>query len=61
VGRERWVINKLRALCAWYSKGIEGGGDFRVRINSAASIGQVHDLIDTYFGSPVGASTSGGQ
>src|SRR5207237_7177520 len=24
-GRERWVINKLRALCAWYSKGIECG------------------------------------
>src|SRR5438093_1443866 len=24
-GRERWVINKLRALCAWYSKGIDCG------------------------------------
>jgi tRNA-dihydrouridine synthase B len=61
VGRERWVINKLRALCAWYSKGIEGGSDFRVRINSAASVRQVHELIDTYFGSPVGVGTSGGQ
>ena len=60
VGRERWVINKLRALCAWYSKGIEGGSDFRVRINSAASIRQVYDLIDTYF-SPVGANTPGGR
>ena len=24
-GRERWVINKVRALCAWYSKGIDSG------------------------------------
>ena len=24
-GRERWVVNKLRALNAWYSKGYEGG------------------------------------
>src|SRR5262245_12616066 len=24
-GRERWVINKLRALAAWYTKGLEGG------------------------------------
>jgi tRNA-dihydrouridine synthase B len=60
VGRERWVINKLRALCAWYSKGIEGGSDFRVRINSAASIRQVYDLIDTYFGAPVGVNTPRG-
>src|SRR6267378_4068358 len=22
-GRERWVINKLRALCSWYSKGFD--------------------------------------
>jgi tRNA-dihydrouridine synthase B len=61
VGRERWVINKLRALCAWYSKGIEGGSDFRVRINSAANIRQVFDLIDTYFGCAVGANTSGSR
>src|SRR6185436_6314333 len=33
-GRERWVINKLRALCAWYSKGSESGSHFRVRVNS---------------------------
>jgi len=55
------VINKLRALCAWYSKGIEGGSEFRVRINSAASIRQVHEVIDAYFGSLVGAHTPGGS
>ena len=24
VGRERWVINKIRALCSWYTKGFRG-------------------------------------
>src|SRR6188472_1088372 len=24
-GRERWVINKVRALMSWYSKGLDGG------------------------------------
>jgi tRNA-dihydrouridine synthase B len=48
-GRERWVINKLRALCAWYSKGIEGGSQLRVRINSAASIRELHDIVDEFF------------
>src|SRR5213594_2371010 len=37
-GRERWVINKLRALCAWYSKGIDCGSHLRIRINSASSV-----------------------
>ena len=33
-GRERWVINKLRALGSWYTKGLEGGSNLRVAINS---------------------------
>src|SRR6185295_14753675 len=37
-GRERWVINKLRALCAWYSKGIDCGSHLRIRVNNATSI-----------------------
>jgi tRNA-dihydrouridine synthase B len=48
-GRERWVINKLRALCAWYSKGLEGGSSLRVRINSAQSIAELRDIIDAFF------------
>ena len=38
VGRERWVINKIRALCSWYTKGFEGGAQFRIGVNSAKSI-----------------------
>jgi tRNA-dihydrouridine synthase B len=48
-GRERWVINKLRALNSWYSKGIDGGAQFRVGINSATSIAGVRDLISEFF------------
>jgi tRNA-dihydrouridine synthase B len=48
-GRERWVINKLRALMAWYTKGIDGGARLRTAINMASSIGQLHDIIDDCF------------
>ena len=48
-GRERWVINKLRALGSWYTKGLEGGSQLRVGINSATSIGQLRDLITRHF------------
>jgi tRNA-dihydrouridine synthase B len=48
-GRERWVINKLRALCAWYSRGFDHGSQFRVRVNGAASISELHEIIDEFF------------
>ena len=48
-GRERWVINKLRALCAWYSKGIDCGSHLRVRVNAATSIPELRDIVDEFF------------
>ena len=48
-GRERWVINKLRALCAWYSKGIDHGSQLRVRVNSASSIQELRDIVNEFF------------
>jgi tRNA-dihydrouridine synthase B len=48
-GRERWVINKLRALGAWYTKGLENGSHLRVAINSAESIAELRDRIDQFF------------
>src|SRR5262249_8847372 len=48
-GRERWVINKLRALCAWYSKGCDHGSQFRIRVNSATSIDQLREIVDEFF------------
>ena len=48
-GHERWVINKLRALCVWYSKGLDSGSHLRVAINSAESISQLRHLIEDFF------------
>jgi tRNA-dihydrouridine synthase B len=49
VGRERWVINKIRALCSWYTKGFEGGAQFRIGVNSAKSIAELQNLIEQFF------------
>ena len=54
-GRDRWVINKLRALNSWYSRGLEAGSRFRVAINSADSIAAVRGLIGEFFFEPEGA------
>jgi tRNA-dihydrouridine synthase B len=48
-GRERWVINKLRALGSWYTKGIDNGSHLRVAINAAASIPELRQLIQDFF------------
>jgi tRNA-dihydrouridine synthase B len=48
-GHDRWVINKLRALNSWYTKGLDGGSHLRVAINSAESIGQLRDIISDFF------------
>jgi len=54
IGRERWVINKIRALCSWYTKGFDGGAQFRIGINSAKSITELTDLIEKFFLRPAG-------
>jgi tRNA-dihydrouridine synthase B len=51
-GRHRWVVNKIRALCSWYSKGLEGGSLLRTRVNSAASLAELHGIVDEVFGVP---------
>jgi tRNA-dihydrouridine synthase B len=48
-GHDRWVINKLRALCSWYSKGLEGGSQLRVRVNSAESVPQLREILHEFF------------
>jgi nifR3 family TIM-barrel protein len=49
-GRERWVVNKLRALNAWFSKGMEGGGQFRVAVNHAESVAELRGIVCSTFG-----------
>lgn len=48
-GRERWVVNKLRALGSWYTKGMDGGSQLRVAINSAESIPHLKQIICDFF------------
>jgi tRNA-dihydrouridine synthase B len=57
-GRERWVINKLRALGAWYTKGLDGGSHLRVALNSAESIAALRGVIQEFFFEPVGARSA---
>jgi tRNA-dihydrouridine synthase len=52
--RERWVVNKLRALGSWYTKGLEGGSQLRVRINTAESVPALRELIAEFFLPPKG-------
>jgi nifR3 family TIM-barrel protein len=46
---DRWVVNKLRALGSWYTKGLDNGSHLRTAINSAGSIDELRDLIGTFF------------
>jgi tRNA-dihydrouridine synthase B len=46
---ERWVVNKLRALMSWYSKGLHNGGHLRTAINHAGSISEARDIITRFF------------
>jgi nifR3 family TIM-barrel protein len=48
-GRERWVINKLRALNSWYTKGLDNGSHLRIAINAADSIAQLREIIEEFF------------
>jgi len=48
-GHDRWVINKLRALNSWYTKGLDNGSHLRIAINSAESIDQLREIIQGFF------------
>src|ERR1700687_1100431 len=45
----RWVINKLRALGSWYTKGLDNGSHLRTAINTAESLDELRDLIESFF------------
>jgi tRNA-dihydrouridine synthase B len=51
---DRWVINKLRALCTWFTKGHEGASHLRVGVNAASSLAEVRELIEDHFLLPHG-------
>ena len=41
---DRWVVNKLRALCGYYTKGFDGGSHLRVAVNQAPSVAALRAL-----------------
>jgi tRNA-dihydrouridine synthase B len=47
---DRWVVNKLRALGSWYTKGLENGSHLRTGINSAITLADLRELITEFFG-----------
>ena len=54
---DRWVINKLRALCAWYTKGIDSGSQLRIAVNAATSVAELRALIEDFFLAPAAHRT----
>jgi tRNA-dihydrouridine synthase B len=50
---DRWVVNKLRALCGYFTKGFDGGSHLRVAVNQAPSVAELRMLIDNFFGGAV--------
>ena len=51
-GHDRWVINKLRALNSWYTKGLDNGSHLRIKVNAAESVPQLRDIIAEFFEVP---------
>jgi tRNA-dihydrouridine synthase len=47
---EKWVINKVRALGSWYTKGLDNGSHLRTAINSSESLNHLRDTLGAFFG-----------
>ena len=46
---DRWVINKIRALGSWYTKGLDNGSRLRTAINCTESLDELRHHIHTFF------------
>ena len=49
---DRWIVNKIRALATWYTKGLDNGSHFRTAINTADSLTALKDIIAHHFFQP---------
>ena len=49
VSHDRWVVNKIRALGSWYTKGLDNGSHLRTAINSADSLPALTGIISRFF------------
>jgi tRNA-dihydrouridine synthase B len=48
-GHDRWVVNKVRALGSWYTRGLDGGSRLRTAINHADSVSALGETIADFF------------
>jgi tRNA-dihydrouridine synthase B len=49
---DRWIVNKLRALGSYYTKGLENGSHLRTAINTAPSLDALRATIHEFFFAP---------
>jgi tRNA-dihydrouridine synthase B len=49
LSHDRWVINKVRALGSYYTKGLENGSHLRTAINTAESLARLRAAIEEFF------------
>jgi tRNA-dihydrouridine synthase len=47
---DRWILNKVRALGSYYTKGLDGGSHLRTAINTAPSLDALLVVIEQFFG-----------
>jgi nifR3 family TIM-barrel protein len=59
IGHDRWVVNKIRALGSWYTKGLDNGSHIRTAINTADSIDRLAEIVDTFFFAASASSNAG--
>jgi tRNA-dihydrouridine synthase B len=55
---DKWVVNKLRALASWYTKGLENGSHLRTAINQAASLTALVETIEDFFFGEIATATT---
>ncbi len=46
---DKWVINKIRALGTYYTKGLDNGSHLRTVINTVQSLGELRDALAAFF------------
>jgi tRNA-dihydrouridine synthase B len=49
LSHDRWVVNKVRALGSYYTKGLENGSHLRTAINTSESLARLREAIGEFF------------
>jgi len=49
LSHDSWVINKVRALGSYYTKGLDNGSHLRTAINTAESLARLREAIGEFF------------